>query len=539
MTVVPDGLDPHRSLGPQVAHWCETLLCMGPGDVQGDALVVDDEIHDFVVLAYALGLDGRRLVREAALSRLKGRAKSMWAGAVVCAEALGPVRFSHWADPGETSWWGYAYEPGEPVGRPVRAPFIRCLATEEGQAGNTYDNVKVMLTEGLIAEQFRQIDVADTRTFLPGGGEIRPSTAGAASKDGGRETFAVADEVHLYMLPVNRSMYATVSRNLTKRRTAEPWMLATTTMHDPGEQSVGQQLHELAEAIAEGRARNRSGLLYDHREGPEPADPDDDEQLRAAIAIAAGPAAAWMDLAAKVAEARSPTATWDSTLRYHLNRRRRSGQAAFDPDTWAARTVSGRLADRDHVVLGFDGSRFDDSTALVACRIGDGLVDLLGLWERPHQAPDGWQVPEHEVDTAVEDAFTRYDVWRLYADPPYWETAVARWAGRWGDKRVIEWFTHRERPMGHAVRSFAGAITTMALTHTGDADLARHIGNCRRRTSRVRDDAGERLWTVAKTTPDRKIDAAVAAVLAWEARTDAVAAGATPTSTRSRVLRTF
>ena len=43
---------------------------------------------------------------------------------------------------------------GDPVGVPVHYPFIRCLATEESQAGNTYDNVEYMLTEGKAADAF-------------------------------------------------------------------------------------------------------------------------------------------------------------------------------------------------------------------------------------------------------------------------------------------------------------------------------------------------------------------------------------------------
>jgi hypothetical protein len=38
-------------------------------------------------------------------------------------------------------------------------------------------------------------------------------------------------------------------------------------------------------------------------------------------------------------------------------------------------------------------------------------------------ADDDWEVPEDEVDQLVAYAFETWDVWRLYADPPYWESA--------------------------------------------------------------------------------------------------------------------
>ncbi|NIP95097.1 MAG: hypothetical protein GWO24_17270 [Akkermansiaceae bacterium] len=43
----------------------------------------------------------------------------------------------------------------------------------------------------------------------------------------------------------------------------------------------------------------------------------------------------------------------------------------------------------------------------------------------------------------------------------------------------------------------------------------------------IRDDRGVPLWTIYKEAPDspHKIDAAMAAILSWEARGDAIASG--------------
>lgn len=173
-----------RTLGPQVVEWVERHLVHGPGDVQGQPIKLDDEQVRFVLACYELDDRGRRLIRRAVFSRPKGRAKSELAAMLVCAEALGPVRFSGWD------------RDGRPIGGPVRAPYIPCVATEEGQAGNVYSAVEFMLREGPISAT-RGLDVGQTRTFLPDGGVIRPSTARASSKEGGRESFACFDETHL------------------------------------------------------------------------------------------------------------------------------------------------------------------------------------------------------------------------------------------------------------------------------------------------------------------------------------------------------
>ena len=115
----------------------------------------------------------------------------------------------------------------------------------------------------------------------------------------------------------------------------------------------------------------------------------------------------------------------------------------------------------------------------------------------------------------------------MYADPPYWESYVAQWAGQYGEKRVMEWWTNRQKPMAYAIRAFAGAIAAGELSHDGSPHLARHIGNACRRMLTLRDENGQPLWTIYKERTDspHKIDAAMAAILSWEARNDALAAG--------------
>jgi hypothetical protein len=124
------------SLGYEVLDWIHAYCCHGPGDVQGEPLDYDDEIRDFLIECYRLDeVTGRRVYREAVLSRPKGRAKSEIAGMVAVAEGLGPVRFDGWD------------ATGQPVGRPVRSPLIKCLATEESQAGNTFQNAAFVAGE--------------------------------------------------------------------------------------------------------------------------------------------------------------------------------------------------------------------------------------------------------------------------------------------------------------------------------------------------------------------------------------------------------
>src|SRR5690606_101968 len=96
----------------------------------------DDEMREHIINCYAIDPStGRRLYHEAVLSRPKGRAKSEIAGLIAVAEAFGPVRFDGWD------------ANGQPVAAPVRTPLIKCLATEESQAGNTFENIAFIAGE--------------------------------------------------------------------------------------------------------------------------------------------------------------------------------------------------------------------------------------------------------------------------------------------------------------------------------------------------------------------------------------------------------
>jgi hypothetical protein len=139
-----------------------------------------------------------------------------------------------------------------------------------------------------------------------------------------------------------------------------------------------------------------------------------------------------------------------------------------------------------------------------------------------------WEVPQAEVEGCVAALFERYNVWRMFADPPYWVTCVAKWAGEYGEERVALFPTDRHRKMAEATRAFVNAQADGSLTHDGDRDYARHIANAHRKDMRETDDQGRPLFVITKDRPGspQKIDYAVAGILSWEARRTALAAGA-------------
>jgi phage terminase large subunit-like protein len=503
------------SLGYELADWIQAYCCHGPGDVQGEPVELDDEWFEHLVEMYRLDpATGRRVYDEVVTSRPKGRAKSELAGFVGTAEAFAPVRFDGWnAD-------------GQPVGRPVRSPLIKCLATEEEQAGNTFENIAFIVSEwgpDAFPEIYggvkgaRQYQSA-TALYLPGGGEIRACTAGAASKDGGKETHVVADETHLYVLRELKSMYATVRRNLGKRKLAEPWLHQTTTMYRLGEQSIAEQ------TLTAWRKKELPETVYvSHREAKGPIRLDDKEHTLRQLKQVYGPAAAWMDMPRLYREMRDPRSCPDdaTAARYFLNRGIPSSDAWIADDVVEKQKRVEVIAAGTEIALGFDGSLRDDATVLIGSRMSDGYLFPVGIWAKP-TGPEGtgWEVPRTDVLAAVREAFARYKVSRLYADPHEWRSDIDTLAEDLGEERVLKWETRRDVQMAAALDRLHSDLSTGGLFHSGDAQFMEHFRN-----AYVRQKGPHRLVRKEHDQSPRKIDSVVGAALAYEARADALEAG--------------
>lgn len=335
---MPPAPEQFSSLGFAAIDWIEHYLVHGPGDVQGKPIELDDEFAAFIIKAYEVHARGDRKVRRAFLSRSKGRSKSGLAAMLVCFEALGPARFDHWAEAGEVSAWGYEYEVGEPVGKPLTYVEVLNVATEEGQAGNTYDAVHYMLDEDTCSENlladFGKLDVGLTRVNLPHKrGFIEPVTSADTSKDGGKSTFIVADETHLWTLGRLKRLHGIMTRNLLKRKAASGWMLETSTMYAQGDDSVAEGTHAYA------RSAGDKTLLFDHRQASEKWALTKRPERIKALREAYGPASEWMNLEAIADSWDDPQVSEADFRRYWLNQPVSTSPeipSIFGPGRWEA-----------------------------------------------------------------------------------------------------------------------------------------------------------------------------------------------------------
>jgi len=513
--------EPWPTLGPQVCAFIEEYLVHGPGDIRGETARLDDEKRALIYRAYEVFPQGheqagRRRFRRVGWSLQKGSAKTELAAWIAACELHpeAPVRCV-----------GFD-KKGQPIGGPVHDPYIPMVAyTEEQSELLAYGTLYVVLSEGPLADDF---DIGLSRIMRKrGDGQAVALATAPGSREGARTTFEVFDETHLFTLSRLKRAHRVMLMNLPKRKLADAWALEVTTAPVPGEGSVAEATMDYAEAVATGQISD-SRLFFFHRQASDNHDLTSPDGLRAAVLEAAGPTAEWKDINGIIEQWRDPTVDKAELERLWLNRCVQGSERAFDIEQWRALAIEHIIPDGALITLGFDGSRSDDATALVATEVETSHQELIGLWERPPASRNGWQVPAEEVDAVVNAAFERWNVCRFYGDPRWWESWMAKWAGQYGDKRVMEWPTNRVSSMAYALRSFATAIQAGELSHDGNKDLTRHIGNACRHHLNLRDAEGQRLWLIHKERPDspHKMDGAMAAVLSLEARNDAVAAGA-------------
>lgn len=518
-----------RSLGPLVVGWIEQHCVIPDGFDNGRPFLLYDEQALFIDDHYELKptatigqLAPAFRYRRSLLVRPQKWGKGPLTAAQTCAEAVGPVLFSGWADGGEVydcrdfgcgCGWVYEYEPGEAMGMPWPTPLIQITAVSEEQTGNIYDALRPMIDKGPLSDLIPKTGEEFIR--LPNGGRIDTVTSSAQSRLGQRVTFVPQDEVGLWnavnrMLKVADTQYRGLA-GMGGRATL------TTNGWDPAEASVAQLAYESPS----------DDILRDFRQAPAALSYRNKVERRRIHRIVYGDSlkpTGHIDLDSIEAEAvdllhRDPA----QAERFFGNRIVYGVGAWLDGDKWDARAKPRDVPDGTSIVLGFDGSDSDDWTAIRAeTRDGYQFTPRFGpdrqktIWD---PARFGGQVPRLEVAAAVDELFARFRVVRFYCDPPDWKTEIDAWQEIHGEKVVVRWATYRTVQMHAAAQRLHTDVikSDSEFTHDGCAITAVHVRNTRKSPR-----PGQR-YVLAKPVHSQKIDACVTSVLCHEAAGDATA----------------
>ncbi len=423
-------------------------------------------------------------------------------------ELVGPSQFSHWD------------ENGDPVGRPHPDAYVQVTAVSESQTENTRD-----VFPGLIPPRTRayfNMDVQKEVIYANQGKQkLRTLSANFRSAEGGRVTFCIANETHHWSPSQGgHKFYNVITNNLTK---VQGRLLCITNAYEPGEDSVAQIIREDQEKVWAGLTAP-SGWLYDSLEAHPSARLTPDWAPHVIAQIRGD--SHWLNIEDIVSEIQDGSKTVASKRRMWFNQIVSSGDSLISVRDWDGILKSGCYGDKrdlkpgDSIVMGFDGSKTDDATALVAIRIEDNLIVPIAIWQNPEPARP-WHVPVAEVDSEVHLAFKTYKVRAFFADTAYWESQVDGWADTYREQLLVKASSRstvgfdmrgNKTKIAQTTEAFVGSIVDGRLQQNGDRLMRVHVLNTKRRTNSYG------LWFGKESAESpRKIDGFAAGFLAYMA----------------------
>jgi hypothetical protein len=517
---------PKLTIGWQVLAWIEANLLADETDEHNRPLPFDltDEQKRFILWFYALDEGdedreptGRFKYREYVLQRLKGHGKDPLAAVISAVEFVGPCRFAGWAAKDMPS---INVMQGDPIAKPHPRAWIQIAAVSLKQTQNTMKLFRGLFTKECLAEH--GIDIGKETIYAYGGQKaIEAVTSSPASLEGNRPTLVIKNETHHWKANnEGMAMAEAIERNATKSKGGAARTLSITNAYEPSQESVARAERESYESQASGDAI-ATGMLYDTLEAPkearlrpifpdetqgaemrgvEPIPSDVKERItrlyikRILEAVRGG--AWWLDIPGLTDSILSPKSKPSLSRRFWYN------QVVANEDAWVhpaavdaainadvralMRTVSAPelileagwqpVAATDPIVAFFDGSKTDDSTAIVGCRISDGYCFLIGVWSKPKgEAGKTWKAPRAAVDRRVDKMFERFNVTAFWGDPShakddeedessYWMPMLDKWMRKYKDRLESKHWPVKSGLRAHAINwDMTGADKTKAF----------------------------------------------------------------------------
>ena len=491
--------------------------------------------------------------------------------AMICiVEFVGPCRLLGWG------------ASGEPIAGPHPNPLVQLAAVSKEQNTNTVSLFPVMMDQEF-QDMFDvnigvEVSYAQKRKCT-----LKALTSNFRTQEGARPSCVIENEVHHWLESQGGTdFHAVLGRNLVKRGHADPFArrLCITNAYKPSEESVARNIREGIEDALAGRYVDTGTLMYDSIEvradvslrppaelcsdvddegNPRPTLEDRIQWLMRLLREVRGDAF-WLNLRQTAEEILSPENqhALSDMRRFYLNQvtaadeawlDRKDIIAAIDPEVEERRRSADsgmdsfevgwlRVDPDEPIVMFFDGSKSDDATGLVGCRVSDGYTFTLGVWQRPTNLPDDekarWRVDRSAVDRRVDQVFRRFNVVAFFGDPshakdevdytPYWDALMDEWHRKYSDQLQV-WAVNSQQQGVHAIMwdmtspqrtaQFVAAaqktvedFESLDITIDGHPALVKHLTNAQERED---EKNGITLGKESRYSP-RKIDLAVCLV---------------------------
>jgi hypothetical protein len=505
---------PERTIGWEVLGWTSEYLRQPDGPDAGEPWRYTNEQARFILWWFAVDENGRWVYRSGMLRRVKGWGKDPVGATLMATEFVGPCRFAGWD------------ANGDPVAMPHPAAWVLTTAVAKDQTRNTMTLFPGLLSDAALDEY--SIDLGKEILYAHRGRcRLEAVTSSPRALEGPRSTFTLKNETqHWLSGNEGHEMAKVIARNATKSRDGAARVLAISNAHQPGEDSDAEHDYEAWQAIDQGKSR-ATGFMYDSLEAPPDVDLADELQLRAGLRAARGDSI-WLGEDRHVEEIWDPRNSASTSRRFYLNQLAAAEDAWIEPVEWdrlaiEIATSNGETIDPiefgQRISLGGDWSTTDDHSALMGCRISDGYVFTIGVWDPAEY--DG-EAPRELIDDVVQSTFECFDVVAYFSDLHPFESYVDKWAQLYrqrlkvkaSEKHAVAWdMRGRTKDTTYEIERLHTDIIEQAFRHDGNPAVRQHFHNARRRPNNFG-------ITVGKETREspKKIDSVPAVMLARTAR---------------------
>ena len=508
---------PEATLGWDFLAWCGYWL-RGKGQ---KPWTFTAEQARFLLWYYAVDSSGDFLYHSAMFQRLKGHGKDPLGSTVAIGSLHAPVVFDRWAG-------------DRPIGRDEPNAWTQVVAVSQDQTKNTMKLFPSLISPEAI--DYYGIQIGKLNVWSDGDRrQVEAVTASVASIEGGRPKQIIRNETQNWdSSNGGHDMAGAIEGNAAKAELGAPArILDIFNAYRPGRDSVAERARiGWEEAQGEDAVRAEYGVLLDSLEAP-PNAPLTAAAAPEVVRSIAGDSI-WLDTRPNgriVKSILNPANSPSESRRKWYNQITGTEDAWVEP-RWVDQCArpAELLQPGDAVVLFGDGSKSDDATGLVACRVSDGFLQTLHV-----QHPKAGEIVSRvAVDSAVEAAFETYRVVAFWFDPShaksddsveddrFWWPMVDDWHKRYSGRLKV--WPVKTGTSQHSVafdmlkpssqQLFQPAVSQLAedleagvaLHHGGDR-LKQHMKNARRREGRYGVTIGKE-----HRSSSRKVDLAVCAI---------------------------
>lgn len=403
---------------------------------------------------------------------------------------------------------------GPPVIAP-RSPNVPIAAASFDQAAELFASVQAKcggpkgaeVPESPLAGLF---NVFDTEILFADGrpGRLFRVAAQAGTKDGGKPTLFIADEIHEWTGNKAR-LHTVIANSIMKRRKGRVLNLSTVgagTFSSPPRDADPLWWKMYAQALEATRYPARHPRFLAHvRQAPDGLDPLKRADVEAGIRAASSAADVFWDVSDRVERFFDPKVPKHECIRYFWNRPTDADEESWleeHPGAWAqGAKPKTKIKPGAEVGVAVDMALRHDSVAV--------------SWG--HVRADGRAVVRCRFFTARAGKIDHLEVWRFIT-----ETLAAEFRIQWVayDPRFFELpavmaeeqgfnmveFPQSPERMGPACGHALDEIVNGRVLHDGDPAMAAHVNGAARRE-------GERGFTLSKSKSKGHIDGAVSLVM--------------------------